>query len=121
MNRLNVNWSGKVVAATGGFGAMGAVKAAAGMGGYPASKAGVAKLTEAPADELKDRGVTVNVTVNALLPGTIDTARSGADMPNADFSRRAAPRGASGDVIACLMSDSGAAVTGAWIPVAGRA
>src|SRR6266704_637244 len=36
--------------------AMGAVKAAAGMGAYAASKAGVAKLPEALAEELKDRG-----------------------------------------------------------------
>ena len=35
-------------------GAMAAQKAAAGMGAYAASKAGVAKLTEALADELKD-------------------------------------------------------------------
>ena len=98
------------------IGAMGAVKAAAGMGGYAASKAGVAKLTEALADELKDRGVTVN----ALLPGTIDTPRNRADMPKADFGRWVAPA-AFGDVIAFLMSDSGAPVTGALIPVTGRA
>jgi len=41
-------------------GAMGGVKAAAGMGAYAASKAGVAKLTEALAEELKDRRITVN-------------------------------------------------------------
>ena len=97
-------------------GALGAVKASAGMGAYAASKAGVAKLTEALADELKDRGVTVN----ALLPSTIDTPRNRSDMPKADFSRWVAPT-AIGEVIAFLLSDSAGAVTGALIPVVGRA
>jgi NAD(P)-dependent dehydrogenase (short-subunit alcohol dehydrogenase family) len=98
------------------IGALGALKATAGMGGYAASKAGIAKLTEALADELKDRGVTVN----ALLPSTLDTARNRLDMPTADFTRWVAPA-AIGDVIAFLFSDSARAVTGALIPVAGRA
>jgi NAD(P)-dependent dehydrogenase (short-subunit alcohol dehydrogenase family) len=97
------------------IGALGAVKAAAGMGPYAASKAGVAKLTEALADELKDRGVTVN----ALLPSTLDTPRNRIDMPDADFSRWVAPA-AVGEVIAFLISDAGGNITGALIPVAGR-
>src|SRR5712664_3010037 len=96
-------------------GAMGAVKAAAGMGAYAASKAGVAKLTEALADELKDRGITVN----AILPSTLDTPRNRADMPRADFTRWVAPAEAA-EVIAFLVSDAARAVTGALIPVAGR-
>jgi NAD(P)-dependent dehydrogenase (short-subunit alcohol dehydrogenase family) len=96
-------------------GALAAVKASAGMGAYAASKAGVAKLTEALADELKDRGVTVN----ALLPSTIDTPRNRSDMPKTDFSRWVAPA-AIGEVIAFLISDSAGAVTGALIPVSGR-
>jgi NAD(P)-dependent dehydrogenase (short-subunit alcohol dehydrogenase family) len=97
------------------IGALGAAKAGAGMGAYAASKAGVAKLTEALAEELKDRGITVN----ALLPSTLDTARNRLDMPTADFNRWVAPS-AMGEVIAFLMSDSASAVTGALIPVAGR-
>jgi NAD(P)-dependent dehydrogenase (short-subunit alcohol dehydrogenase family) len=97
------------------IGALGAIKASAGMGAYAASKAGVAKLTEALADELKDRGVTVN----ALLPSTLDTPRNRLDMPTADFSRWVAPA-AIGEVIAFLISDSASAVTGALIPIAGR-
>jgi NAD(P)-dependent dehydrogenase (short-subunit alcohol dehydrogenase family) len=97
------------------IGALGAAKASAGMGSYAASKAGVAKLTEALADELKDRGITVN----ALLPSTLDTPRNRHDMPNAEFARWVAPS-AVGDLIAFLMSDSARAVTGALIPVAGR-
>jgi NAD(P)-dependent dehydrogenase (short-subunit alcohol dehydrogenase family) len=96
-------------------GAMGAVKAGAGMGAYAASKAGVAKLTEALAEELKDRGVTVN----AVLPSTMDTPRNRIDMPTADFSRWVEP-GAMGEVVAFLLSDAAGVVTGALIPVSGR-
>ena len=64
-------------------GALAAVKAGAGMGPYAASKAGVHRFTESLADELKGRGVTVN----AVLPSTIDTPANRAAMADADFSR----------------------------------
>jgi NAD(P)-dependent dehydrogenase (short-subunit alcohol dehydrogenase family) len=92
-----------------------AARAGAGMGAYTASKAGVQRLTESLAEELKDRGITVN----AILPGTIDTPRNRADMPNADFSRWVAPE-AIAEVILFLASDAARAVTGASIPVFGR-
>ena len=98
------------------IGAMGAIKAAAGMGPYAASKSGVARLTEALSEELKDRGITVN----AVLPSIIDTPQNRADMPDADFSRWVKPQ-AIADVIAFLLSPQAAAVTGALIPVAARA
>ena len=97
------------------IGAGGAIKAGAGMGAYAASKAGVFKLTEALAEELKDR----NVTVNAILPTTIDTPANRKDMPDADFSRWVKPEQIA-DVILFLLSDQAQAVTGALIPVAGR-
>jgi NAD(P)-dependent dehydrogenase (short-subunit alcohol dehydrogenase family) len=86
------------------------------MGAYTASKAGVQKLSESLADELKDSGITVN----AILPGTIDTPRNRADMPDADFSRWVSPE-AIADVVLFLASDGARAVTGAAIPVFGRA
>jgi NAD(P)-dependent dehydrogenase (short-subunit alcohol dehydrogenase family) len=103
--------SGRIV----NVGAMGALKAVAGMGPYAASKAGVAQLTEALADELKDRGITVN----AILPSTLDTPKNRVDMPNADFKRWVTLSEAA-EVIAFLVSDKASAVTGALIPVAGR-
>lgn len=90
-------------------------KAGSGMGAYTASKAGLLKLTEALADELKDQ----RITVNAVLPSIIDTPANRADMPSADFSRWVAPRDVA-KVIAFLASDDAHAVTGALIPVAGR-
>jgi NAD(P)-dependent dehydrogenase (short-subunit alcohol dehydrogenase family) len=92
-----------------------AARAGAGMGAYTASKAGVQRLTESLSAELKDRGITVN----AILPGTIDTPRNRADMPDADFSRWVAPE-AIAEVVLFLASDAAQAVTGAAIPVSGR-
>lgn len=97
------------------IGANGATKAAAGMGAYAASKAGVARFTEALAEELKDRGITVN----ALLPSIIDTAANRADMPDADFARWVRPAQLA-DAIVFLLSERASAITGALIPVVGR-
>ena len=96
-------------------GAAGALKAAAGMGAYAASKAGVARLTEALAEELKDD----RITVNAVLPSIIDTPPNRADMPNADFERWVKPEQLA-DVIVFLLSDHASAITGALLPVVGR-
>lgn len=92
-----------------------AAKAGAGMAAYTASKAGVAKLTESLAEELKDRGITVN----AVLPSIIDTPANRAAMPEADFTRWVPPR-AIADVIVFLLTEQARAVTGALIPVPGR-
>lgn len=97
------------------IGALAAQKAAAGMGAYAASKAGVMRFTEALAEELKERGITVN----AVLPSIIDTPANRADMPNAVFDRWVTPR-ALGRVVAFLLSDDASAITGACLPVAGR-
>lgn len=97
------------------IGAAGAAKAGVGMGPYAASKAGVAKLTEALAEEVKDR----NITVNAILPSIIDTPANRADMPNADFSRWVQPEQIA-DLIVFLLSDRASAITGALIPIVGR-
>jgi NAD(P)-dependent dehydrogenase (short-subunit alcohol dehydrogenase family) len=96
-------------------GAAAAAKAGMGMGAYAASKAGVAKLTEALAEELKDK----SINVNAVLPTIIDTPANRADMPNAEFARWVEPA-ALADVIVFLSSSAARAITGASIPVSGR-
>lgn len=95
-------------------GAMGALHAGAGMGPYAASKAGVHRLTEALAAEHKGK-----ITVNAVLPSTIDTAANRASMPKSDFSKWVTPQEIA-NVILFLASDAASAVTGALIPVTGR-
>lgn len=97
------------------IGAGAAAKAGAGMGAYTASKAGVQRLTESLSEETRDRGITVN----AILPGTIDTPRNRADMPDADFTRWVAPASIA-EVIVFLASNEASAITGAAIPVFGR-
>jgi NAD(P)-dependent dehydrogenase (short-subunit alcohol dehydrogenase family) len=96
-------------------GAGAAAKAGVGMGAYAASKSGVARLTEALAEELKDRAITVN----AVLPSIIDTPPNRADMPKADFDRWVKPAQLA-DVIVFLLSAQARAITGALIPVSGR-
>jgi NAD(P)-dependent dehydrogenase (short-subunit alcohol dehydrogenase family) len=95
-------------------GAMGALQASAGMGAYAASKAGVHRLTEALAAEFKGK-----ITVNAVLPSTIDTPANRASMPKADFGKWVTPQELA-NVILFLASDAASAVTGALLPVSGR-
>lgn len=97
------------------IGAGAAAKASTGMGAYAASKAGVARLTEAMADEFRDRGLTVN----AVLPSIIDTPQNRSDMPDADFSRWVRAEEIA-DLAIFLLSDRAQAVNGALIPISGR-
>jgi len=97
------------------IGANAASKTAAGMGAYAASKAGVHRLTESLAEELKDTGITAN----AVLPSIIDTPANRADMPQADYSKWVTPD-ALASVILFLASDESQAITGALVPVTGK-
>jgi NAD(P)-dependent dehydrogenase (short-subunit alcohol dehydrogenase family) len=108
---LHARGRGRIV----NVGALAAQKAAAGMGAYAASKSGVARFTEALADELKLQGITVN----AVLPSILDTPANRADMPEADPSRWVKPAQVAA-VVGFLLSDAAEAVTGALLPVSGR-
>ena len=92
-----------------------ALKGAAHMGAYSASKDVVIRMTEAMAAELRDDGINVN----CVLPSIIDTPENRAAMPDADVSRWVSPD-ALGEVIVFLASDAARAINGAAIPVVGR-
>jgi len=96
-------------------GANAASKSGAGMGPYAASKAGVHRLTESLAEEVKDLGITVN----AVLPSILDTPANRAAMPEANFGKWVTPQ-ALANVILFLASDEASAVTGVLLPVTGR-
>lgn len=108
----------KLIAQGGGaivnVGALGALKGAANMGGYCASKSVVMRLTESLSAELKYQGINVN----AVLPSVIDTPRNRADMPDVDPKVWVAPEDLA-NVICFLASDAARAVHGALVPVAG--
>lgn len=108
---LRARGQGRIV----NIGAAAATRATAGMGAYAAAKAGVARLTESLADELKDH----RITVNAILPAIVDTPENRGDMPGADHSRWVSAESIS-DVARFLLSDAAFAVTGALIPVTHR-
>jgi NAD(P)-dependent dehydrogenase (short-subunit alcohol dehydrogenase family) len=106
----------------GGGGAFVAVSARAalqpfaGAAGYVTAKAAVLAFVRALDKEYLADGVRCN----AVLPSVIDTAANRRDQPDADHSRWVAPAAIAG-VIRFLVSDESAPVSGAAVPVYGRA
>jgi NAD(P)-dependent dehydrogenase (short-subunit alcohol dehydrogenase family) len=88
----------------------------AGAAGYAVAKAGVLTLARVLDLENRARGVRVN----CVLPGTIDTPENRRAMPTADPTAWTSPE-AIARVIAFLLSPESGAVSGAAIPVDGRA
>jgi NAD(P)-dependent dehydrogenase (short-subunit alcohol dehydrogenase family) len=82
---------------------------------YAISKAAVLRLTESMAAEVQDH----NITVNAILPGTIDTIANRKSMPNADFSKWVKPTEIAATLL-FLAGEGAAAVNGAAILLYGR-
>ncbi len=87
-----------------------------GAAGYVASKAAVIAFAQAVAVEYRDDGVRCN----AILPSVIDTPANRAAMPNAAHDRWVKPAEIAG-VIAYLLSEESTPVSGAAVPVYGRA
>ena len=92
-----------------------ALVAEPGAAAYAVAKAGVIKLTEVLAAELKASGVRVNV----IVPAIIDTAVNRQALPEKLMQKAVAPAEIAA-VIAYLCSDAAAAITGATIPVYGK-
>ena len=83
---------------------------------YTTSKAAVVALAQVVAAEVLELGVRVN----AVLPSTMDTPANRASMPKADPSRWVSLASAAG-VVAWLLSDDARDVSGAALPLYGRA
>jgi NAD(P)-dependent dehydrogenase (short-subunit alcohol dehydrogenase family) len=87
-----------------------------GAAGYIASKAAVIAFAQAVAAEYRDDGIRCN----AILPSVIDTPANRASMPKAKHERWVKPAEIAG-VIAHLLSSDASPVSGAAVPVYGRA
>jgi len=88
----------------------------AGAAGYCASKAAVLAFAKALDAEYADEGVRVN----AILPSMIDTPANRASMPAEEHSKLVPPHQIA-SVILHLCSEDAAAISGAAVPVYGRA
>jgi NAD(P)-dependent dehydrogenase (short-subunit alcohol dehydrogenase family) len=85
-------------------------------GAYAVSKAGIIVLTETIAEEVKK----YDINVNCILPSTIDTPDNRRNFPNADFSKWVKPEQVA-EVMLFLVSDESKTISGASIPVYGKA
>jgi len=106
----------------GGGGALVAVSSRAalrpfpGAAGYITSKAALIALVQALDAEYRDAGVRCNVVV----PSTIDTPANRRSQPDADHSQWVTPAEIAA-VVLFLLSDGSAPISGAAVPVYGRA
>ena len=87
---------------------------AGGMAAYSASKAALVHLTRTLDIELRPRGIRVN----AVAPQLLDTPTNRALFPAQVMARAVAPEAIAG-VIAFLVSDAAAPVSGAILPAYG--
>lgn len=87
-----------------------------GAAGYVASKAAVMAFARTVAVEYRDDGIRCN----AILPSIIDTPFNRSSMPNADHERWVKPAEIA-EVVAYLLSPHSSPISGAEVPVYGRA
>jgi NAD(P)-dependent dehydrogenase (short-subunit alcohol dehydrogenase family) len=93
-----------------------ALKPFAGAAGYIVAKAAVLAFVDVLAVEYRDDGIRAN----AILPSVIDTPANRRSMPDADHSCWVAPEQIAG-VVRFLCEDGSGVVSGAHVPVYGRA
>jgi len=99
-----------------GVSARAALQPFSGAAGYITAKAGVLAFIKALDSEYRKQGVRCN----AILPSVIDTPANRKSQPDADHSKWVAPEEIA-RVVRFLVSDESAPVSGAAVPVYGRA
>ena len=92
-----------------------ALRGGKGAAGYAMSKSAIVRWTESLAAEVKGEGITVN----CVLPGTIDHPANRAAMPKADPATWASPAEVAATIL-FLSSDEASGITGAAIPITAR-
>jgi len=103
---------GRIVA----VGSRAALEPIANFAAYSVTKAALVTLVKTVALEVKDHGITVN----AVLPSTIDTPANRTAMPKADYTKWVTPESIA-RLMVWLASDQSGDVSGAAIPIYGRA
>lgn len=98
------------------IGARQALHGGAGVSAYALSKAAVVNLTQSLAQEFLDTALTVN----AVVPSTIDTPANRKDMPDADAQKWVTPEDLAHSIF-FLASSEARAISGAILPVYHRA
>ncbi len=93
-----------------------AVKPFAGAAGYVVAKAAVLSFVDVLATEYRDDAIRAS----AILPSVIDTPANRRSMPDSDFDRWVTPEQIAG-VVRFLCEDGSGVVSGAHVPVYGRA
>lgn len=83
---------------------------------YAVAKLALVKLVELVAEEYRDQGIRAN----AVAPSIIDTPANRAAMPQADFRRWVSPEEVARAIV-WLLGPESSAVSGAVVPVYGRA
>ena len=93
-----------------------AVKPFSGAAGYIVAKAAVLSFVDVLATEYRDD----EIRANAILPSVIDTPANRSSMPDADFDRWVTPEQIA-SAVRLLCEDGSGVVSGAHVPVYGRA
>jgi len=93
-----------------------ALKPLGGAAGYVVAKAAVLAFVDVLAEEYR----ADDIRVNAIVPSVIDTPANRRSMPNADFDRWVTPARIA-TVVRFLCEDGATAVSGAHVPVYGKA
>ncbi len=93
-----------------------ALKPFSGAAGYIVAKAAILALVDVLATEYRDDGIRAN----AILPSVIDTPANRSSQPDADVERWVKPAEIA-EVVRFLCEDGAGVVSGAHVPVYGRA